>query len=60
MTAVCYALTYLGFAAPYLLALAAHLASYPVLLLITAVLALGTAGVVARNSARYQELPSNP
>jgi len=56
LTAVYYALTYLGFAAPYLLALAAHLTSYPVLLLITAVLALGTATTVVRHSAPRSEL----
>ena len=52
LTAVYYALTYLGFAAPYLLTLAHGLAGYPSLLLITAVLALITAGVVGRTSAR--------
>ncbi len=52
LTAVYYALTYLGFAAPYLLTLAHGLAGYPSLLLITAVLALITAGVVSRTSAR--------
>lgn len=52
LTAAYYALTYLGFAAPYLLALAAHLASYPVLLSIAAVLALGTAALVALRSAQ--------
>jgi MFS family permease len=55
LTAVYYALTYLGFAVPYLLALAAHLASYPVLLLITAALALATAATVARRSAQHPE-----
>jgi hypothetical protein len=55
LTAAYYALTYLGFAAPYLLALAAHLAGYPVLLLITAGLALSTAAVVARGSAEHTE-----
>jgi len=43
LTAIFYVLTYLGFAAPYLLALAAHLTSYTTLLLITAALALVTA-----------------
>lgn len=43
LTAIFYVLTYLGFAAPYLLALAAHLAGYATLLLITAALALVTA-----------------
>jgi predicted MFS family arabinose efflux permease len=52
LTAVYYALTYLGFAVPFLLALAAHVAGYPVLLLITAGLALGTAAVTARDRDR--------
>jgi MFS family permease len=39
LTAVFYALTYLGFAAPIVLAALHHLVSYPVLLLITAALA---------------------
>lgn len=43
LTAIYYVLTYIGFAAPYLLALAAHLTGYPTLLLITAGLALATA-----------------
>jgi MFS family permease len=51
LTAAYYALTYLGFAAPYLLALAEKVASYPVLLTIAAALALSTAQVVARRSA---------
>ena len=51
LTAVYYALTYLGFAAPYLLAVAAHVAGYPLLLLICAALALSTASIVARRSA---------
>jgi len=51
LTAVYYALTYLGFAAPYLLAVAAHVAGYPLLLLICAALALSTAPIVARRSA---------
>jgi MFS family permease len=52
LTAAYYALTYLGFGVPYLLALAAHVASYPVLLLITAALALATAATVARRFAQ--------
>jgi hypothetical protein len=43
LTAIFYVLTYIGFAAPYLLALAAHLTGYATLLLITAGLALVTA-----------------
>jgi hypothetical protein len=50
LTAAYYALTYLGFAVPYLLTLAAHLATYPILLLIAAALALATALAVARGS----------
>jgi predicted MFS family arabinose efflux permease len=43
LTAFYYVLTYIGFAAPYVLAVAAHLADYATLLLITAGLALATA-----------------
>ena len=50
LTAVYYALTYVGFAAPFVLAEAAHLTSYTVLLAFTAVLALGSAGLVTRRS----------
>jgi hypothetical protein len=57
LTAAYYALTYLGFAAPYLLALDAHLASYPVLLSISAALALSTAAVAARGSTQHPETP---
>ncbi|MDA8397159.1 MAG: MFS transporter [Actinomycetota bacterium] len=46
LIAVFYALTYSGFAAPYLMALAAHLASYPVILCVTAALALATAVII--------------
>jgi hypothetical protein len=52
LTAVYYALTYVGFAVPYLLALAAHLAGYPLLLMIVAALALGTAMLVSRGARR--------
>jgi MFS family permease len=55
LTGAYYALCYLGFGAPYLLAFAAHVASYPVLLSITAALALATAALVARRSARRAE-----
>ena len=48
LTAHYYALTYLGFAAPYLLAVGAHTASYAVLLAGAAALALATAAVVDR------------
>ncbi len=52
LTAVYYALTYLGFASPYLLALAAHGANYTVLLVIVAGLALLTTALVGRSSSR--------
>jgi hypothetical protein len=47
-----YTLCYLGFAAPSLIVLAAHLASYALLLVIVAALALGTAALVTRAAAR--------
>jgi hypothetical protein len=53
LTAIYYALGYLGFAAPFVLALAAHLASYTVLLAITAALALATMAHVTRQSRRH-------
>jgi MFS family permease len=52
LTAIYYVLTYLGFAAPYLLALAAHLTGYPTLLLVTAGLALLTAVWVSLQGRR--------
>jgi Major Facilitator Superfamily len=51
LTANYYALTYVGFAAPYLLALAANFAAYPTLLAIAAALALATAALVTRAAA---------
>jgi predicted MFS family arabinose efflux permease len=48
MTAAYYALTYIGFAAPYLLSLSTRLTGYPALLLATAALALATAALVSR------------
>jgi hypothetical protein len=51
-TAVFYALTYLGFAAPFLLTLATPLAGYPESLTAAAALALGTAALIARRSRR--------
>jgi hypothetical protein len=51
LTAVYYSFTYLGFAAPYLLALAAHFASYTLLLAIAALLALTTAVHTARQES---------
>jgi MFS family permease len=50
LTATFYVFTYLGFAAPYLLALAAHAASYALLLLIASGLALATAAFLRRAS----------
>ena len=47
LTAVYYALAYLGFATPYLLTLASPLAGYRTLLLIVAAMALTSAAVVA-------------
>ena len=52
LTAAYYALTYLGFAAPYLLALGARLTSYSILLTITAALALSTAAYATRRSSQ--------
>ena len=60
LTAAYYALTYLGFAAPYLLALAAHLAGYDLLLTISAALALSTAALVARQSTRPTSSENSP
>jgi xanthine/uracil/vitamin C permease (AzgA family) len=54
LTAVYYALCYLGFAAPYVLAVAAQLASYAVMLVAMAALALVTASVVARHDGTLQ------
>lgn len=59
LTAVFYVLTYVGFAVPYVLALAAHVAGYPTLLLITAALALATAVLVrARSAALMRAVPA--
>jgi hypothetical protein len=51
LTAIYYALSYLGFATPYLLTLGRGLASYPVLLTITSGLALATAMLVSRRTS---------
>jgi hypothetical protein len=56
-TSVYYALTYLGFAAPYLLTRAHAVASYPTLLTLVAGLALATAVTIAVQNARH---PSSP
>jgi Major Facilitator Superfamily len=50
LTAVFYALSYLGFAAPFLFALGAHLAAYATLLTASALLALATAWLIASPS----------
>ena len=55
LTATYYAFTYLGFAAPYLLALAGNIVHYAVLLLIASGLAVLTA-VMVRQAAREPEL----
>jgi Major Facilitator Superfamily len=52
LTAAYYTLTYLGFGAPYLLALGARVTSYTLLLAVAAALALGTAALVTRRSAQ--------
>ncbi len=51
LTATYYVFTYLGFAGPYVLAVAAGAVSYSVLLLITGALALLTAGFVGHAAA---------
>jgi MFS family permease len=55
LTATYYALTYLGFAAPYLIVLAAQVASYAILLTVAAALALGTAALITRGDTGSQE-----
>jgi hypothetical protein len=55
LTATYYALAYLGFAAPYLIVLAAHLASYAILLTVVAALALGTAALITRGGSGSRE-----
>jgi len=54
LTAAYYTLAYLGFAVPSLLVLATRLASYAILLVITAALVFITAALVTR-SAQVQE-----
>lgn len=53
LTAIFYALTYVGFAVPYLLAVATRLAGYALLLAVTAGIALGTAFIV--RGARFND-----
>lgn len=60
LTAVYYALGYLGFTVPYLFTLAAHLTTYPVLLLIAAALALATAASLSRFRIHAQDPKNQP
>jgi MFS family permease len=60
LTATFYVFTYVGFAAPYLLAVAAHAVSYSILLLVTAGLAVITAGAVARVGRGHMATGSSP
>ena len=60
LTATFYVFTYLGFAAPYLLAVAAHATSYAVLLLIVSGLALVTVGVVGAAAREQSEHVARP
>lgn len=55
LTAVYYTLTYLGLTTPYLLSLAAGLASYAALLVLGTALALLTAAAIARRAASLRE-----
>jgi MFS family permease len=59
LTAAFYTLMYVGFAAPYLITLAATIASYPLLLLITAAVAFATVVQVAYASATRASVPSS-
>ena len=49
------ALAYVGFARPYLVAVAAHAVGYPTLQALAPALALATAGLVAHRSAEPTE-----
>jgi hypothetical protein len=60
LTAAFYVLTYLGFAAPYLLALASHAVGYPLLLTVTAALAAVTAMLVQRNTRSLAGASAKP
>jgi predicted MFS family arabinose efflux permease len=60
LTATFYVFTYLGFAAPYLLAVAAHATSYAVLLLIVSGLALVTVVVVGAAAREQSEDVARP
>src|SRR5215468_11135060 len=60
LTAAFYMLAYLGFAVPSLLVLGAHLASYAILLALTAALALGTAALVTWQAHKQQPNTERP
>jgi dipeptide/tripeptide permease len=60
LTAVYYALTYVGFAAPVVLALLAHLVPYPALLLGMAGLAAATLAVALTGSRQEAGLSARP
>jgi hypothetical protein len=60
LTAVFYAFTYVGFAAPYALALGAHLAGYDLLLAATSGLVLLTAALVAPRRGTVPERGQSP
>jgi MFS family permease len=60
LTAAFYVLTYLGFSAPYLLALASHTVGYPLLLAITAALAAITATLVHRGTRSLAASSARP
>ena len=59
VTSIYYAMTYTGFAAPYLLALASNVASYQTLLLIMCLLAALTTGIVGCRVQRAR-VPDDP
>jgi MFS family permease len=59
LTAVYYALTYIGFAAPIIFAELAHFASYRTLLIFAAALGTVTLGVVVVNARRTSGLSGN-
>jgi hypothetical protein len=60
LTSAYYAITYLGFAAPYLMTLASGATSYAVLLLIASGLAILTAGVVREGAKEVGEPQGQP
>jgi MFS family permease len=56
LTGIYYALTYIGFALPVVLAALAHAVSYAALLVVVAVVCLACAAIVARNLSRVSPL----